>query len=58
MKKYNQIITKELTRILPYHLLGVILHTIVIYIAFKIPNSIGNILDMLMQTTINKEQII
>ena len=58
MKKLNKIITKELNRILPYHLLGVILHTVVIYIAFKIPNSIGNILDMLMQTTINKEQII
>jgi len=58
MKKYNKIITKELNRILPYHLLGVILHTLVIYMAFKIPNSIGNILDMLMQTTINKEQII
>lgn len=58
MKKYNQIITKELNRILPYHLLGIVLHTLVIYMAFKIPNSIGNILDMLMQTTINKEQII
>lgn len=58
MKKYNKIITKELNRILPYHLLGVILHTLVIYMAFKIPNSIGTILDMLMQTTINKEQII
>ena len=58
MKKYNKIITKELNRILPYHLLGVALHTVVIYMAFKIPNIIGNILDMLMQTTINKEQII
>lgn len=57
MKKYNKIITKELKRILPYHLLGVVLHTVVIYMAFKIPNIIGNILDMLMQTTINKEQI-
>lgn len=57
MKKYNEIITKELKRILPYHLLGVILHTVVIYMVFKIPQCIGNILDMLMQTTINKEQI-
>ncbi len=57
MKKYNEIITKELKRILPYHLLGVVLHTVVIYMAFKIPNNIGNILDMLMQTSINKEQI-
>lgn len=47
MKKYNKIITKELKRILPYHLLGIIFHTMVIYLAFKIPESIGKILDML-----------
>lgn len=57
MKKYNKIVTKELNRILPYHLLGVILHTVVIYMAFKIPNIIGNILDMLMAQTIDKAQI-
>lgn len=57
MKKYNKILTKELKRILPYHLLGVILHTIVIYMAFKIPQSIGNILDMLMEQTADKNQI-
>lgn len=57
MKKYNQVIVKELNRILPYHLLGVILHTIVIYMAFKIPECIGNILDMLMEQTINRNQI-
>ena len=28
MKKYNKIITKELNRILPYHLLAVVLHAI------------------------------
>ncbi len=37
MKRYNKIITKELNRILPYHLLGVVLHAVVIYMAFKIP---------------------
>lgn len=58
MKKYNKIITNELKRILPYHLLGVILHTIVIYMAFKIPELIGNILDLLMEEKINKELII
>lgn len=58
MKKYNKIITNELKRILPYHLLGVILHTIVIYMAFKIPELIGNILDLLMEENINKELII
>ena len=57
MKKYNKIVAKELNRILPYHLLGVVLHSVVIYMAFKIPNIIGNILDMLMQETIDKSQI-
>ena len=57
MKKYNKIITKELNRILPYHLLGVILHSVVIYMAFKIPNIIGNILDMLMAQNIDKAGI-
>ena len=57
MKKYNKIITKELNRILPYHLLGIVFHTIVIYLAFKIPESIGKILDMLSQTNVDKELI-
>lgn len=57
MKKYNKIVTKELNRILPYHLLGVFFHSIVIYIAFKIPNIIGHILDMLTETNIDKNQI-
>ena len=58
MKKYNKIITKELHRILPYHLMAMILHAVVIYLSFKIPESIGKILDMLMQDSVNKEQII
>lgn len=58
MKKYNKIITKELNRILPYHLLAVVLHGLVIYITFKIPESIGKILDMLSQTNVDKELII
>ena len=58
MKKYNKIITKELNRILPYHLLAVVLHGLVIYITFKIPESIGKILDMLSQTNIDKGLII
>lgn len=58
MKRYNKIVKKEIIRILPYHLLGVVLHSIVIYLAFKIPQTIGNILNLLMQETINQEQII
>lgn len=54
MEKYNKIITKELNRILPYHLLGVVFHTISIYIAYKIPESIGKILDILTQANIDK----
>ena len=57
MKKYNKIITKELNRILPYHLIAVVLHGLVIYITFKIPESIGKILDMLSQTNVDKEFI-
>lgn len=57
MKKYNPIIMKELKRILPYHLLGVIFHTLVIYMAFKIPEGIGNILDLLRQNNIDQELI-
>lgn len=58
MKKYNEIITKELNRVLPYHLIAVVFHTIVIYLTFKIPESIGKILDMLAQTNVDKGLII
>ena len=58
MKKYNQIITKELNRVRPYHLLGVVCHAIVIYLTFKIPESIGKILDMLSQDNVDKGLII
>ena len=57
MQNYNKIIKKELNRILPYHLLGVLLHAIVFYLTLKIPESIGKILDMLMQTNIDKAAI-
>lgn len=57
MQNYNKIIKKELNRILPYHLLGVLFHAIVFYLTLKIPESIGKILDMLMQTNIDKAAI-
>lgn len=47
MKRYNKIIVDELKRLLPYHLIAIIFHIIVIYLTFKIPESIGRILDML-----------
>ena len=58
MKKYNKIIVDELNRILPYHLLGVVLHIIIIYMSFQIPICIGNILDLLTYETIDKQMII
>lgn len=51
-------ITKELNRILPYHLLGVIFHVLAIYIVFKIPQCIGNILDMLLEQNIDQTKIL
>ncbi|MFR0822033.1 MAG: ABC transporter ATP-binding protein [Clostridia bacterium] len=57
MKRYNPIVEEELKHILPYHLLGVVLHSIVIYMAFKIPECIGNILDLLTKTTLNEAAI-
>lgn len=57
MQNYNKIIKKELNRILPYHLLGVLFHAIVFYLTLKVPESIGKILDMLMQTNIDKAAI-
>lgn len=56
MKRYNKIVEKEIIRIQPYHLLGVILHSLVIYISFKIPQIIGNILNLLMEETINQNK--
>lgn len=53
----HEIVERELKRILPYHFIGVIFHSIVIYMCFKMPQCIGNILDMLLQTNINQEQI-
>lgn len=58
MKKYNKIISDEMKRILPHHLLGVLCHIIVIYLYFKIPFYIGKILDLLMQPNIDKQLIL
>ncbi len=53
----NNIIRDEMKRNLPKYMLGILFHCIVIYILFKIPQSIGNILDLLSQENINKDLI-
>lgn len=53
--KSNKIFTDELKRTFPIYTLGVIFHIMVIYILYKIPVIIGNILDLLMQGNVSKE---
>lgn len=53
--KNNKIFTDELKRTFPIYTLGVIFHIMVIYILYKIPVIIGNILDLLMQGNVSKE---
>ena len=53
----NKIFTDELKRTFPIYTLGIVFHAIVIYILYKIPNIIGDILDLLMTGNVNKEII-
>lgn len=55
--KSNDIFKSELKRTFPLYFLGMIFHAIVIYILYKIPSIIGNILDLLMQGNVNKDVI-
>jgi len=55
--KNNKIFTDELKRTFPLYILGIVFHGITIYILYKIPNIVGNILDLLMQGNVNKEII-
>lgn len=58
-KKYknSKIFVDELKRTFPIYVLGMVFHAIVIYILYKIPNIIGNILDLLTKENINKDMI-
>ena len=53
----NKIFTDELKRTFPIYILGMIFHAIVIYILYKIPTIIGNILDLLINGDVSKETI-
>ncbi len=55
--KNNKIFTAELKRTFPIYILGMVFHAIVIYILYKIPSIVGNILDLLIKGNTNKDVI-
>lgn len=55
--KSNKILIDELKKTFPIYILGMIFHAIVTYILYKIPNIIGNILDLLIEGNASKEVI-
>lgn len=55
--KNNKIFIDELKRTFPIYILGMIFHAIVIYISYKIPSIIGNILDFLIEGNASKDVI-
>ncbi len=59
-KKYknSKILIEELKKTFPIYVLGMIFHAIVMYILYKIPSIIGEILDLLLKGNISKDIII
>ena len=55
--KSNKIFIDELKRTFPIYILGMVFHAIVIYILYKIPIIIGNILDLLIEGNVSKDVI-
>lgn len=55
--KHSKIFVDELKRTFPIYILGMVFHAIVIYILYKIPNIIGNILDLLIKGNVSKDVI-
>ncbi|MCI8482453.1 MAG: ABC transporter ATP-binding protein [Clostridia bacterium] len=58
MNKNNKILINELKRTFPIYILGMIFHAFVIYILYKIPSIIGNILDLFIQGNIHNDIIL
>lgn len=56
--RLNKIFVDELKRTFPIYILGMMFHAIAIYILYKIPNIIGNILDLLIKGNVSKDIII
>ena len=57
MQKNSEIFTDELKKTFPIYILGMIFHALVIYILYKIPSIVGNILDLLIAGNVAKEII-
>lgn len=57
MNKRNKIFIDELKRTFPIYILGMVFHAIVIYILYKIPSIIGNILDLIISGNASKDII-
>lgn len=55
--KNKKIFIDELKRTFPIYILGMVFHAIVIYILYKIPSIIGNILDLLIEGNASKDVI-
>ncbi len=55
--KNNKIFIEELKRTFPIYILGMVFYAIVIYILYKIPSIIGEILDLLIKGNISKDII-
>lgn len=55
--KHSKIFIDELKRTFPIYTIGMVFHAIVIYILYKIPSIIGNILDLLLSGNASKEII-
>jgi len=55
--KNNKIFIDELKRTFPIYILGMVFHAAVIYILYKIPSIIGNILDLLIEGNSSKDVI-
>ena len=56
-RKHSKIVVNELKRTMPLYILGMIFHTITLYIMLLIAQISGKILDMILQTNVSKEQI-
>lgn len=53
----HKIFVDELKRTFPIYIIGMVFHAIAVYILYKIPSIIGEILDLLLQGNIEKEII-
>ena len=56
-EKNHKIFRDELKRTFPSYFLGMVFHAICIYILYKIPSILGEILDLLLEGNIQKEVI-